>query len=153
MKSQGSASSSKNSPKYVFVGVLVIALTLAALIVPFTVASVNYENTKKQQANLRDAQSASIEQANYLEDAYRTYDESWKEADTDGDGGLSCNDGANAITTGYCDMAISCMRLKIVKILLRTTGISVNRRLINTLRGWSQNRVKVSSVSVVPVAQ
>lgn len=95
------------------IGTLVILATLTALILPATIAYVSNRdsNNGNEQATASDSSSQLYAgQAKCLNDAYSSYENSWNNADQDGDKKVSYSDGATDITTAYYDNVISCYR-------------------------------------------
>jgi len=90
------------------IGILVIAVTLTALLLPPTIVYVNNKkNSNETTLNNIDLQTQTS-QADCLNEAYANYEKSWKAADKDSDEKVSYSDGATDITTAYYDKAISC---------------------------------------------
>ncbi len=87
------------------IGISVIVAVLVVLAVLFAISQMAGRNDTDNQASVQQAS-----QAQCLNDAYTAYEKSWKDADKDGDGSLSFQDGATNITTSYYDAAIACCR-------------------------------------------
>lgn len=92
------------------IGVSVIVTVLAVLAAPFIFSQINNRNNSDNQTAVQQSSQAQANQAQCLNDAYATYEKSWKDADKDSDGSLSFQDGATTITTSYYDAAIACYR-------------------------------------------
>ena len=92
------------------IGVSVIVTVLAVLAAPFIFSQINNRNNSDNQTAVQQSSQAQANQAQCLNDAYATYEKSWKDADKDSDGSLSFQDGATSITTSYYDAAIACYR-------------------------------------------
>ena len=92
------------------IGVSVIVTVLAVLAAPFIFSQINNRNNSDNQTAVQQSSQAQANQVQCLNDAYATYEKSWKDADKDSDGSLSFQDGATSITTSYYDAAIACYR-------------------------------------------
>ena len=92
------------------IGASVIVTVLAVLAAPFIFSQINNRNNSDNQTAVQQSSQAQANQVQCLNDAYATYEKSWKDADKDSDGSLSFQDGATSITTSYYDAAIACYR-------------------------------------------
>lgn len=92
------------------IGISVILTVLAVLAAPFVINQIANRNDSGNQVAMQQDSQIQTNQAQCLNDAYTTYEKTWKDADKDGDGSLSFQDGATNITTSYYDAAIACYR-------------------------------------------
>lgn len=97
-----------HSPKTTTISAIVTTLVLVFVFL-FIAQGINHGNIDTQTKLQQDNQiQASQDQC--LNDAYTSYEKSWKSADKDGDGNISFRDGATDIKTAYYDSVIACYR-------------------------------------------
>lgn len=97
-----------HSHKTTTISAIVTTLVLVFVFL-FIAQGINHGSTDTQTKLQQDNQ-IQVSQDQCLNDAYKSYEKSWKSADKDGDGNISFRDGATDIKTAYYDSVIACYR-------------------------------------------